>query len=99
MKTIKTLFYSLFGDIFVPYIVIINIIGFFTMLIDKRLAISGKRRISEKTLLIIAAIGGSLGSYAGMYLFRHKTKHKKFTVTVPVFMIAQGALLYYLFLR
>ena len=59
----------------VAYMIIINIIGLFSMLIDKRRAIKNKWRIPEKTLFLIAILGGSIGSNIGMRLFRHKTKH------------------------
>ena len=51
-----------------------------------------RRRIPEKTLFLIAALGGSLGVLAGMYLFRHKTKHKSFVFGVPLILAAQIAL-------
>lgn len=60
---------------FVIYIVIINIIGFLAMYIDKQKAKRGSWRIPENTLFIITAIGGGIGTIAGMYLFRHKTKN------------------------
>ena len=59
------------------------------MLVDKRKAIKNKWRIPEATLLFWAAIGGSAGSLLGMYTFRHKTKHPKFTIGVPAILIAQ----------
>ena len=69
----------------------INVIGFILMKRDKQYAQEGKRRISEFTLLSTAAIGGSLGVYAGMYKFNHKTLHKQFTIFVPVIMLCQVA--------
>lgn len=75
--------------IFIIYAVIINIIGFFSMLIDKRRAIKNKWRIPEKTLFLIAVIGGSVGSIAGMRLFRHKTKHWYFAYGMPAILIVQ----------
>ena len=81
------------------YLLIINLIGFAAIFIDKRLAIAKKRRISEKALLTIAFIGGSYGVYIGMYTFRHKTKHKKFTITVPVFIIIQSIAIFYFCFR
>lgn len=71
------------------YLIIINIIGFLTMYIDKRKAIKGKWRISEAKLLLIAIIGGSIGSYLGMNTFRHKTKHIKFSYGIPIIIIFQ----------
>lgn len=75
------------------YLVIINIVGFLSMWLDKRLAISKKRRVSEKKLLLVAILGGTLGSIAGMYSFRHKTKHKKFTIGLPSILVIQIILL------
>lgn len=71
------------------YLLIINISGFLIMFIDKSRAIHKEWRISEKSLLFIAAIGGSIGMYAGMHIFRHKTKHLKFTLGVPLIFIIQ----------
>ena len=69
------------------YLILINAVGFVIMLADKIKAKRGAWRIPEATLLTVAAIGGSLGTLLGMYLFRHKTKHHKFTVTVPLLLI------------
>ena len=79
------------------YFLIINIIAFLAMFIDKKRAEKGEWRIKESTLLILAIIGGSIGAIAGMYLFRHKTKKLKFTVGFPVILITQIALIIYLF--
>jgi hypothetical protein len=72
---------------FVIYIVIINIIGFLAMYIDKQKAKRGSWRIPENTLFIITAIGGGIGTIAGMYLFRHKTKKWTFKIGLPVLLI------------
>ena len=61
------------------------------MLIDKRKAIKQRWRIPEATLMGVAAAGGSIGSLCGMYTFRHKTRHPKFTVGIPAILIAQLA--------
>ncbi|MCQ2516381.1 MAG: DUF1294 domain-containing protein [Saccharofermentans sp.] len=71
------------------YLVLINIITFITYGMDKRLAIKHKWRISEATLILLAAIGGSIGAFLGMQVFRHKTKHMKFVIGVPVIFILQ----------
>ena len=68
------------------YLTIINALGFILMLVDKQKARRGAWRIPERTLMTVAAIGGSLGSYLGMQLFRHKTKHPKFYILVPLFL-------------
>ena len=69
------------------YIVFINLLGIILMFLDKRKAVKNKWRISENTLMLTALIGGALGILIGMYTFRHKTKHKKFTIGVPVLLI------------
>ena len=71
------------------YLLIINAIGFVLMLADKRMAQKNLWRIPESTLFSAAAIGGSIGSLAGMYTFRHKTKHLKFTLGIPAILLLQ----------
>ena len=71
------------------YLLIINAAGFLLMLVDKWKAKKNRWRIRESTLLLVAALGGSVGSLAGMYLFRHKTLHLKFTVGIPLILAAQ----------
>ena len=79
------------------YLILINAYGFLLMLVDKRKAIKQRRRIPERTLMGAAALGGSVGSIAGMYLFRHKTKHLKFILGLPLILGLQivGAILVY----
>lgn len=74
----------------------INLFSIIVMFVDKGRAKKHKFRISEKTLFLLAAIGGSIGIYLGMFLFHHKTKHIKFTIGIPLIIILQGLLLYYL---
>ncbi|MDK2585226.1 DUF1294 domain-containing protein [Romboutsia sedimentorum] len=71
------------------YIFIINIISFIFMFIDKQKAIKHKWRISEYTLMLLAALGGSIGTLGAMYTFRHKTKKLKFKIGVPFIIIIQ----------
>ena len=71
------------------YLLIMNAAGAVSMLMDKRKAKKKLWRIPEATLLGIAALGGSVGSLIGMYAFRHKTKHIKFTLGIPAILIAQ----------
>lgn len=71
------------------YLLIINAAGFLLMLVDKWKAKKNRWRIRESTLLLVAALGGSVGSLAGMYLFRHKTQHLKFTLGIPLILAAQ----------
>ena len=68
------------------YLAIINAISFILMLVDKYKAKKNLWRIPEATLMGFAAAGGSIGALAGMYLVRHKTKHLKFTVGIPVLL-------------
>lgn len=70
------------------YLLIINAISFILMLVDKYKAKKNLWRIPERTLMAFAAAGGSVGALAGMYLVRHKTKHLKFTVGIPIFLFA-----------
>ena len=78
------------------YFIIINIIGFLAMFIDKQKAKKGKWRIPEKTLFIITALGGGIGTIAGMYTFHHKTKKLKFTIGLPTILILEIILVIYL---
>lgn len=71
------------------YGVVINVVGFFLMWIDKQKARKHKWRIPEKTLFLTAIIGGSLGTWAGMYTFRHKTKHWYFVIGMPLIFLGQ----------
>lgn len=71
------------------YIVIMNLVAFCLMGIDKRKAIKGAFRIPEATLFIVALIGGSIGSILGMYTFRHKTRHFSFVYGMPAILILQ----------
>ena len=73
------------------YLLIVNAVAFLLMLVDKQSARKKLWRIQESTLLLTAAIGGSIGSLAGMLAFHHKTKHLKFTLGVPAILIAQIA--------
>ncbi len=66
------------------YLLIINATGLLIMLVDKENAKEKLWRIPEKTILTVAAIGGSFGSLLGMYIFRHKTRHRKFNIGLPV---------------
>lgn len=75
------------------YLLIINVIAFISMYIDKQRAIKHKWRIQESTLIGLAILGGSIGSYLGMKNFRHKTKHLKFTLGIPFIIFCQIALL------
>ena len=71
------------------YLLIINAVAFLLMLVDKIKARKNKWRIRESTLILSAVLGGSPGALAGMYLFRHKTLHLKFTIGIPVILALQ----------
>ena len=73
------------------YLLIINATGFLLMLVDKRKAQKKLWRIPESTLFTAAAFGGSIGCIAGMYTFRHKTKHITFILGMPAILVAQIA--------
>ena len=77
----------------IGYLFLINLAGLFSMCIDKRRARSGKYRISEHMLMFIAVLGGSAGSLIGMHLFRHKTRHLKFSVGIPFVLFVQVILI------
>lgn len=72
-----------------PYLLTVNAAAFLLMLIDKEKAKKRKYRIPEDTLMGIAMLGGSLGAWFGMQVFRHKTKHRKFTLGIPLIIGVQ----------
>ena len=81
------------------YLLLINAAGLVLMLADKIRARNGAWRISEMTLMLTAALGGSVGVHMGMYLFRHKTRHPKFTLGVPAILTVQILLLWFCIFR
>ena len=81
------------------YLIIINLIGFFVMLIDKRKAKKGAWRISEQALFYITLLGGGFGTILGMYVFRHKTKKLRFTIGFPVILICEIVLSVYFIIK
>lgn len=80
------------------YFIVINIIGFFIMYIDKQKAKKEKWRIPEKTLFIITALGGGIGTIAGMYTFRHKTQKIAFVIGFPAITIMEIITIIYFFI-
>ena len=89
------------GKILLIYLFFVNVVAFAMYGIDKRKAVKDQWRIPEKTLLIIALIGGAVGAFVGMQVFHHKTKHWKFILGVPACMIlhiALGVLYWWYFL-
>ena len=83
-------------QILLIYLLVINVIGFLIMGIDKLRAKKQVWRVPEKTLFLVAAIGGSIGTNLGMYAFRHKTKHWYFVIGMPLILLAQIALVVWL---
>jgi uncharacterized membrane protein YsdA (DUF1294 family) len=78
---------------------VLNLITFFVYGIDKWKAKKGKWRISEATLLILAAVGGSIGAWCGVKVWHHKTLHKKFRYGIPAIIILQIAAIIFGFIQ
>ena len=76
----------------VSYLIIVNLIGFFIMGVDKLKAKKRAWRIPESTLFVVALIGGSLGTTVGMHVFRHKTRHWYFLYGMPAILVIQIAI-------
>lgn len=83
-------------NITLAYLLAINVAAFLVYGIDKHKAKRAKWRISEATLLLLAAVGGSIGAWLGMKVWHHKTLHKKFRYGVPLIILLQIALIAYL---
>ena len=84
----------------VIYLIIINIFGFFIMWLDKRKAKKGAWRIPEKTLFIVTALGGGIGTITGMYTFRHKTQKLNFVIGFPMITILEIiTIIYFVFVK
>lgn len=81
------------------YLLGINLLTFLLYGIDKGKARQGKWRIPEATLLTLAVLGGSVGALLGMAVFHHKTKHKKFVIGLPLILLAQIALAYFIYIK
>lgn len=82
--------------LFAIYLVVMNVLGVAVMWSDKRRARLHRWRIPEKVLFGVSLLGGSAGTWSGMYLFRHKTKHWYFVVGMPLILVCQAALAIYL---
>ena len=78
------------------YLIVINVVTFLVYGIDKWKAKQGSWRISEATLLMLAVIGGTIGALLGMQVWRHKTMHLKFKYGLPLILLAQIALIYFI---
>ena len=87
-------------DIILPaYLIVLNLLAFLLMGLDKAKARRHRWRIPEKTLFLSAILGGSIGAIAGMQLFRHKTKHASFRIGMPCILIVQLGLAVYILSR
>ncbi len=84
------------SNILLTYAVLINALGLFLMGWDKRQAMRGGWRVREKQLIGTALIGGSVGVWLGMRLFRHKTQHWLFRLGVPLIVLAQATTVFFL---
>lgn len=82
--------------LFAIYLAVMKVLGVAVMWSDKRRARLHRWRIPEKVLFGVSLLGGSAGTWAGMYLFRHKTKHWYFVVGMPLILVCQAALAIYL---
>lgn len=76
-------------DFIILYVAAVNVISFIAMGVDKRRAVKRAFRVPESTLFVLAIIGGSIGSIAGMHLFHHKTRHWYFLYGMPVILALQ----------
>lgn len=82
---------------FLLYLLLINATGFILMLLDKQRARKKRWRIPERTLMTSALLGGSLGCLIGMYTVRHKTRHPKFTIGIPLILLLQTAIGFWIY--
>ena len=83
-------------EIIIIYLAVINVATFFTFGIDKLKAKHAKWRIREAALLTLAVLGGSIGAWLGMKVWHHKTMHKKFKYGIPLILLVQIALIYFI---
>jgi uncharacterized membrane protein YsdA (DUF1294 family) len=83
-------------ELLLYYFVCVNVLTFLVYGIDKWQARQGKWRISEATLLLLAVIGGSIGAWLGMRVWRHKTMHKKFKYGIPAILMIHIIIIGYL---
>lgn len=86
-------------EFIIIYLLVVNVAAFIMMAVDKRRAKRHAWRIAEAHLFLSAILGGSIGAWAGMYVFRHKTKHIRFVVGMPLILFLQIVLIGVLLLR
>jgi len=77
------------------YLLIINLLGFITVIFDKNKAKRRRFRVPEKYFFLIGVLGGALGVYLGMRLFRHKTRHRRFVYGIPLLIVVNLFMLYF----
>lgn len=82
--------------ILIIYLIIINIISAVVTIYDKCCAVKKHWRVKESTLLLLSAIGGSVGMYLTMQIIRHKTRHIKFMLGIPVILILQAIIIFFI---
>lgn len=80
---------NLYQKLLIAYLMILNLTGLFVMWSDKRRARKKQWRIPEKVLFLVSLLGGSIGTWGGMYLFHHKTKHWYFVLGMPLILVLQ----------
>ncbi|WP_405100677.1 DUF1294 domain-containing protein [Oceanobacillus sp. FSL H7-0719] len=80
------------------YIAAVNLLTLFLMRVDKQKAIKNQFRIPERTFFLLSFLGGAIGTYIGMKIFRHKTKHGKFTIGIPLLIVFNLAAFTYVFI-
>ncbi len=83
----------------VIYLLVINLVSFFAMWLDKQKAKKGEWRTPEATLMSLVVLGGGIGGIAGMYMFRHKTKKPKFFIGFPAILIAEIVTVVYILIK
>lgn len=83
--------------VFAIYLALLSIVSMVVTIVDKINAVRHRRRVPEKTLLILAALGGSVAMYLTMLVIHHKTKHIKFMLGIPIIVLFQGIVLWYVF--
>lgn len=86
-------------QLFIVYLIFINVITFFIYGNDKQRAQKNRWRIPEKTLILLAAAGGSVGAWLGMQMFRHKTRKPVFSYGIPVILLCQTGLYTFFFIK
>lgn len=80
--------------ILIIYLIVINIVSIALTVYDKYCAVKRRWRIKESTLLLLSSIGGSIGMYLTMHIIRHKTRHIKFMLGIPVILIIQVIIIF-----